>query len=65
MQVGVVKFHEKVEINENDKSGFNAAKNAARNADVVVMVLGEDGFQSGEGRSRTEYWFTRRSTRIT
>tara|TARA_B110000240_G_scaffold192405_1_gene236508 strand:+ start:2826 stop:5108 length:2283 start_codon:yes stop_codon:yes gene_type:complete len=51
---GVVNFYEKVKINENDKSGFNAAKNAARNADVVVMVLGEDGFQSGEGRSRTE-----------
>ena len=51
---GVVKFHEKVKINENDKSGFNSAKNAARIADVVVMVLGEDGFQTGEGRSRTE-----------
>ena len=50
---GVVKFHEKVIINENDKSGFSSAKNAAKNADVVVMVLGEDGFQSGEGRSRT------------
>ena len=50
---GVVKFHEKVIINENDKSGFSAAKSAAKNADVVVMVLGEDGFQSGEGRSRT------------
>ena len=51
---GVVRFDEKVKINENDKSGFNAAKKAARNADVVVMVLGEDGFQSGEGRSRTK-----------
>ena len=51
---GVVKFHEKVKINDTDKSGFNAAKNAAKNADVVVMVLGEDGFQSGEGRSRTD-----------
>ena len=51
---GVVKFHEKVKINENDKSGFNAARKAARISDVVVMVLGEDGFQSGEGRSRTK-----------
>ena len=51
---GVVKFHEKVKINENDKSGFNVARNAARISDVVVMVLGEDGFQSGEGRSRTK-----------
>ena len=51
---GVVKFHEKVKINENDKSGFNTARNAARISDVVIMVLGEDGFQSGEGRSRTK-----------
>ena len=51
---GVVKFHQKVKINENDKSGFNSAKSAARIADIVVMVLGEDGFQTGEGRSRTE-----------
>ena len=51
---GVVKFHEKVKINENDKSGFNAARNAARISDIVIMVLGEDGFQSGEGRSRTK-----------
>ena len=51
---GVVKFHERVKINNNDKSGFNAARNVARDADVVIMVLGEDGFQSGEGRSRTK-----------
>ena len=35
---GVVKFHEKVIINENDKSGFSAAKSAAKNADVVVIM---------------------------
>ena len=51
---GVVKFAEKVRVNEMDKSEFNLAINAARLADVVVMVLGEDGFQSGEGRSRAE-----------
>ena len=37
-----------------DKSGFGEAISAARNADIVVMVLGEHGFMSGEGRSRTE-----------
>ncbi|WP_348800389.1 beta-glucosidase BglX [Flavobacterium adhaerens] len=41
-------------FNTTDKSGFEAAKVAAKNADVVVMVLGEYGFQSGEGRSRTD-----------
>ncbi|MFB9109937.1 beta-glucosidase BglX [Flavobacterium gyeonganense] len=47
-------FLDEVKINTTDFSGFEAAKKAAKNADVVVMVLGEIGFQSGEGRSRTE-----------
>ena len=47
-------FTEEVIINYTDFSGFEAAKKAAKNAEVVVMVLGEIGFQSGEGRSRTE-----------
>ncbi|QBN20349.1 beta-glucosidase BglX [Flavobacterium nackdongense] len=42
-----------VAYNTTDKSGFDAAKKAAANADVVVMVLGENGYQSGESRSRT------------
>ena len=37
-----------------DKSGFPKAIDIAKKADVVIMVLGEHGFQSGEGRSRTE-----------
>ena len=45
-------FHEEVQINTTDRTGFKEAKMAAKNADVVVMVLGEYGFQSGEGRSR-------------
>ena len=47
-------FLNEVEINTTDFSGFEAAKKAAKDAEVVVMVLGEIGFQSGEGRSRTE-----------
>ena len=46
-------FLTEVEYNTTDKSGFEAAKNAAKEADVVVMVLGEHGFSSGEARSRT------------
>ncbi|OQA02637.1 MAG: Periplasmic beta-glucosidase precursor [Bacteroidetes bacterium ADurb.Bin397] len=41
-------------INETDTSGFAEAISAARKSEVVIMVLGEHGFQSGEGRSRTE-----------
>lgn len=37
-----------------DKSGFPKAIETARDADIVVMVLGEHGFMSGEGRSRTD-----------
>ncbi len=47
-------FVDEVKINTTDFSGFEAAKKAAKDSDVVVMVLGEIGFQSGEGRSRTE-----------
>ncbi|WP_111683130.1 beta-glucosidase BglX [Winogradskyella tangerina] len=52
--VGNTAFTKEVKINSTDKSGMTEALNAARNADVVVMVLGEHGFQSGEARSRTE-----------
>ncbi len=50
---GQVTFINELTFNETDKSGFDAAISAAEDADVVVMVLGEHGFQSGEGRSRT------------
>ena len=51
--VGEESFLTEVNFNTTDKSGFPAAVKAAKNADVVVIVLGEHGFQSGEGRSRT------------
>lgn len=37
----------------DDTSGFDAAIEAASNAEVVVIALGEECFQSGEGRSQT------------
>ena len=43
-----------VKINETDKSGFEEAKALAKSSDVVIMVLGEHGFQSGEARSRAK-----------
>ncbi|REH01196.1 beta-glucosidase BglX [Flavobacterium aquicola] len=54
LTVGKTSFLDEVVFNTTDKSGFEAAKKAAKDADVVVMVLGEHGFQSGEGRSRTD-----------
>ncbi|NIJ44635.1 beta-glucosidase [Wenyingzhuangia heitensis] len=52
--LGTPNFITEVKINQTDKSEFENAKQVAKNADVVVMVLGEHGFQSGEGRSRVD-----------
>jgi beta-glucosidase len=50
-------FHEEVSINENDRSGIDEAVIAASEAEIVIMVLGEYGYQSGEGRSRANLYF--------
>ena len=44
-------------INTTDRSGIPAAVEAARAADVVVVAVGEDAFQSGEGRSQADIGF--------
>ncbi|TRX21578.1 beta-glucosidase BglX [Flavobacterium franklandianum] len=46
-------FLNELVFNTTDRSGFDAAKKVAANADIVVMVLGENGFQTGEARSTT------------
>ncbi|MGH1387368.1 beta-glucosidase BglX [Kordia sp.] len=46
-------FIEEVVINTTNRDGIEDAVNTAKTADIVVMVLGEHGFQSGEGRSRS------------
>ncbi|WP_445711792.1 beta-glucosidase BglX [Flavobacterium sp.] len=52
--IGRTQFMWETKINETDSSGFNEAITIAKQADIVVMVLGEHGLQSGEGRSRTD-----------
>ncbi|WP_410548922.1 beta-glucosidase BglX [Allomuricauda sp. F6463D] len=47
-------FLNEVQINETDTAGMDEAVELAKQSDVVLMVLGEHGFQSGEGRSRTQ-----------
>ncbi|MBL6447925.1 beta-glucosidase BglX [Fulvivirga sp. 29W222] len=54
LTVGETAFTQETTINKTDRSGFDEAIEAARQVDVVVMVLGEHGFQTGEGRSRTD-----------
>lgn len=50
--VGRTEFVWETKINETDQSGFAEAIQLAKQSDVVVLVLGEHGLQSGEGRSR-------------
>lgn len=50
---GEVSFTTELTVNETDRSGFASAIKLAKSSEVVIMVLGEHGFMSGEGRSRT------------
>ena len=47
-------FINELAFNTDDRSGFAAAVEAARGADAVVLALGEDAYQTGEGRSQVE-----------
>lgn len=47
-------FLNEIKVNKTDISGMEEAVNLAKQSDVVIMVLGEHGFQSGEARSRTQ-----------
>jgi beta-glucosidase len=40
-------------FNLNDRSGFTGAKRIAAAADVVLLAIGEDAYESGEARSKT------------
>ncbi|MFI3263615.1 MAG: beta-glucosidase BglX [Rikenellaceae bacterium] len=46
-----VDFFVQLDVEENDRSGFEEAIALARSADVVVMALGEVAYMSGECRS--------------
>ena len=52
--VGRTQFIWETKINTTDKSGFAEAIALAKQVDVVVLVLGEHGLQTGEARSRTD-----------
>jgi len=51
---GDATFRTEVVVNTSNRSGFSQAVSAASSSDVVIMVVGEHGFQSGEGRCRTD-----------
>ena len=48
----VPSFMLEIKINNKDRKGIKKAVRLAKGKDVVIMVLGEYGFMSGEGRSR-------------
>ena len=54
LTVGPRSFTQELKFNTTDSSGFDAARQVAKNADVVILAVGEDCFQTGEGRSQTE-----------
>jgi beta-glucosidase len=54
LSIGKRNFLNEVTINMTDKSGFAEAEKAAKEADVVVLAIGEDAWQSGEGRSQVD-----------
>lgn len=47
-------FIRELQINETDLSGIAEAARLARSADIVLLAVGEDAWQSGEGRSRVD-----------
>ncbi|MEZ5039999.1 MAG: beta-glucosidase BglX [Saprospiraceae bacterium] len=52
--IGDRTFTNELIINQTDKSGFPKAIEAARQADVVLLAIGEDCWQTGEGRSQMD-----------
>ena len=54
LSIGPRNFTDRMIFNETDWSGFTAAIKAARKSDVVLLAIGEDCYQSGEGRSQTD-----------
>jgi beta-glucosidase len=54
LSVGPRNFTDRMIFNTTDRSGFGEAIAAARRSDVVLLAIGEDCYQSGEGRSMTD-----------
>lgn len=53
LSIGKRSFMLPMTFNTTDRSGIPAAVALAKRSEVVLMVVGEDAFQSGEGRSQT------------
>ena len=51
---GLRSFGKELTIVENDRSGFAKAIQVAKESEVVILALGEDCYQTGEGRSQVD-----------
>lgn len=52
--INTPQFQQHLKFNETDLTGIDQAVDLAKKSDVVVLALGENCFQTGEGRSQTE-----------
>ncbi len=52
--IGQRAFHAEMTINKTSVDDIDNAVRVAKNSDVVILTLGEDCYQTGEGRSQTE-----------
>ncbi|KJD36462.1 beta-glucosidase [Tamlana sedimentorum] len=50
---GSNQFLHPLEFNNTDQSGIAAAVEAAKKADVILLAIGENAYQTGEGRSQS------------
>ncbi len=57
LATGERNFTTELTLNDSDRSGFDAAVQAAGKADVVILAIGEDAYQSGEARSQVDVGF--------
>jgi beta-glucosidase len=54
LSIGSNNFFQELEIEKSDRSGFEEARKVAEESDIVIMVVGETAYMSGEGRSRSQ-----------
>jgi beta-glucosidase len=57
LKPGENQFLYPLKFNTTNTAGISAAVEVAKKADVVLLAIGEDAFQSGEGRSQTNIGF--------
>ncbi|MFC0605999.1 beta-glucosidase BglX [Winogradskyella pulchriflava] len=55
---GENQFLHPLKFNNEDRSGIEEAVEVAKKSDVVILAIGEDAYQTGEGRSQVDIGFS-------